>query len=340
MGITGGVGLFVGEVVQHQRCGGLLSVVQGPYTPTDVHWQGGLEFDDSLCAHVNTTLNGCDLAITGTPPVKNAGDCGEFFRSVDPFTIYAQYKCSTGGVDPLDGFEIARQRLIFNEHKGVEKTFWTGVTPAGNIEPSLAFGDPGSGILPFDITPAGGAVDIVTAVGMMEAAMTSCIPGQGVLHANVGIGAYLAQNRLITSTPLCIGGPASDTAGTIKNYAAPDDKKLGQMIQPADRSPDLYPQGVGALYTPLGNQWALGSGYPTSGPNNIPAPPGEVWIFGTGPVIAWRSEIFMTPPEPLPSGINRQNNDQEYFAERTWALGWSCCSYAIRAKISACLCGC
>src|SRR6478752_1045700 len=122
MGITGGVGLFVGEAVIHQRCGGLLSVVQGPYTPTDAHWQAGLEFDDSLCAKVNTTLADCQIPAIATPPAKSAGDCGELFRHVDPFTVYAEYKCSTAGVDPLDGFEIARQRLIYNEHKGVERT--------------------------------------------------------------------------------------------------------------------------------------------------------------------------------------------------------------------------
>lgn len=289
MAITGVRGLLVpGPQLQVAKYG-LLSVMQGPTTPIDVHWQAGLEFEDLYCENVSSTLPNCPEAVVEKEP---AG--GPDSRFVEPFTLYGSYFCGTGGRPAGDAFSIARGRLFANEHRGVEEVFWTGLTDAGAVIPSLAFGDVAAGIVPVDVSPAG-ALDPVSAIAALESALAECLPGPGVIHANYGLGAYLAAQSLLTVN------------------------------------------GDGTYSTPTGQLLALGAGYPGSGPNNIPIAPGETWVFATGPIIGWRSEIFMTPNE-VGEAVDRSLNNITVFAERTWAIGFSCCIFAVRATLS-CDCG-
>lgn len=97
------------------------------------------------------------------------------------------------------------------------------------------------------------------------------------------------------------------------------------MIQDGDR-----------MYTPTGNGYVLGAGYPGSGPANVAADPGETWIFATGPVAVWRSDVFMTP-DTLSQSIDRSINDITVYAERYYAVGFSCAVLAINVALS-CAC--
>lgn len=288
MAITGDRGLLVPGPSMNVARYGLLSVMQGPFTPGDVHWEAGLEFEETLCVDVSETVASCpDIPDPKVP----AG--GPDFRMVDPFTLYGSYECATGGRKASDAHTIARARLVANEHRGVERVFWTGLADGNTITPSLAFGDVAAGITPVDLSPAG-ALDPVSAIAALESALAECLPGTGVIHANHGLAAYLAAQYLLV------------------------------------RDGDEY-------RTPAGHQLALGAGYPGTGPNNVAVGPGVTWLFATGPVIGWRGEIFDTPGE-IPEAVDRSLNNITVFAERTWAVGFACCIFAVRAELT-CDCG-
>lgn len=87
------------------------------------------------------------------------------------------------------------------------------------------------------------------------------------------------------------------------------------------------------MYTPTGNGYVLGAGYPGSGPANVAADPGETWIFATGPVAVWRSDLYQTPTD-LRESVNRSINDVTVYAERYYAVGYSCAVLAINVTLS------
>lgn len=94
----------------------------------------------------------------------------------------------------------------------------------------------------------------------------------------------------------------------------------------------LMYQDDNAWFTATGQRLAFGAGYPGSGPDNVAAADGTTWIFATGPVGIWRSDIFLTP-ERLDQAVDRDINDVTVFAERTYAVGWSCCIFAINVEL-------
>lgn len=88
----------------------------------------------------------------------------------------------------------------------------------------------------------------------------------------------------------------------------------------------------GKYYTPSGQLIVAGAGYPGSGPGNVPADPGETWIFSSGPVAVYNSDIFFTPSH-IDQAVNRSLNDVTFWAEQTYAVIWECCSFAIRVSL-------
>ena len=95
---------------------------------------------------------------------------------------------------------------------------------------------------------------------------------------------------------------------------------------------DLLERVDSRYYSPTGFPFILGSGYPGSGPGNVPADPGTTWVFGTGPLGVWRSELFMNPPE-ISEGIDRYRNDITIFAERFYVVGFSCALFAVQVHL-------
>lgn len=279
-----------GLLVRGPRCigsvrYGLLSVVD-PVTPTDQHWEGsGVEWEDFLCATQSQSfLDYC-------PPVsgftKTATSDIDFCHA-DPFYVKGSFECSTGGRPVSEGFEIARQRLLTWENHEVERTFWTGISANGTVNPSLAFGNDTCGLTVTDLTPLAGAVDPTAAISILEEALTDFSACGGVIHAPYGFAAQLAQATLL------------------------------------EREGDRY-------YTPTGQSLALGAGYPGTGPANVAPGAAESWLFATGPIAIWRSNVFMTPND-VAEGVNRSVNNITVHAERAYAVGFSCPVIAVRAR--------
>lgn len=86
------------------------------------------------------------------------------------------------------------------------------------------------------------------------------------------------------------------------------------------------------FYTPSGQLIIAGAGYPGSGPENVAAPAGETWIFATGPVTVYHSDVFFTS-EFLEQAMDRTLNNLTYFAEQTYSVIWECCIFAIRVSL-------
>lgn len=85
-------------------------------------------------------------------------------------------------------------------------------------------------------------------------------------------------------------------------------------------------------YTVTGQRLAIGSGYPGTGPNNSASDPGTTWLFATGPIVIYRSEVFLTP-ERFKEAMDAKLNSVQVYAQRTYAVGWSCCLFAIQVAL-------
>lgn len=92
----------------------------------------------------------------------------------------------------------------------------------------------------------------------------------------------------------------------------------------------IYRDG-GSLFTYAGNCVIVGSGYSAanSGPDGTPAPPGEAWLYASGPVVVRRGPVDVIPDRPGAS-IDRRFNDRRVLAERTYVPATTCAVCAIR----------
>lgn len=101
-----------------------------------------------------------------------------------------------------------------------------------------------------------------------------------------------------------------------------------------------FSQVVGSnprLLTPLGTRWAFGAGYSVNtSPTGVAAPAGTAWIYATGQVNVWRSEIWIQPGA-LEQAFNKRTNDVELLAERAFVITRECGIAAARVRLD-CVC--
>jgi len=88
----------------------------------------------------------------------------------------------------------------------------------------------------------------------------------------------------------------------------------------------------GVLFTPMGTQLVLGSGY--VGPVGSPAPWDGNWMFITGPVLVWLGDVQVFPEE-LGQAVAVATNDIRYKAERLAAVTFDgCCVFAVKVDVT------
>lgn len=80
----------------------------------------------------------------------------------------------------------------------------------------------------------------------------------------------------------------------------------------------------------------IGSGYPGTGPAGAAPAAGSTWVFATGPVAVWRSDVYMVPND-LSEAVDRSINDVTVYAERYYAVGYSCAVLAVNVDLT-CAC--
>lgn len=172
---------------------GLLSAVD-PMEDVDLHWQAsGIEWESFLCSPgVTGFVDNCPPADSFNKPKQRENQ----FCQADPFVVVGSYDCSTVGRPAGEAFNIARQRLESWEQRTVEQVFWTGISANGPVNPSLSLGNDTCDIVPFDIVP-GGSVDAVTAMAVLEDALSDIVPCGGVIHVPYAYAAYLIDHDMI-----------------------------------------------------------------------------------------------------------------------------------------------
>ncbi|NDL58635.1 cupin [Phytoactinopolyspora mesophila] len=91
--------------------------------------------------------------------------------------------------------------------------------------------------------------------------------------------------------------------------------------------------------TEMGHRVAFGAGYGSAniGPDGQPAPPGQAWIYATGPMIVRREPASLVPDDDS-AAIDIRTNARMVLAERSFVVQVACVVEAIRVDISCCGC--
>lgn len=275
------------------------SVAPIPTEPSPVGLLGG-------CVPVVVTgdpheLNGTDAPAPGCgganpwqdcPPLGNGwtNPAAKIFAPVtnttfEPVTAYAGAKCSAFGLSFEDLRASAMEQLRMGEAAVLEEWFMRrGLSP-------MAFGN--------DLTPAAGAVHIVSGIGLLETWLGSNYGGRGLIHVPVGAVSLLGKNHQFRDRTECLTTWAGN--GVIGGSG--------------------YSVNVGPGELP-------GSG--------TEAPAGEAWLYVTGAMRIRRSARH-TPQDNEGQGLNTVVNDRFALAESTFVPEVACQdAAAVRVTLSPC----
>jgi hypothetical protein len=267
---------------------GLWDAVQKP--APDPHWRQGVTYIER-CPDAAVTYDEC-LTVTGAgdpppAPAFKTDNVDQRFRGATPFTVFAEFDCSPVGL--ADAERAAVDALTRIENWQVERVFSTG--SMGGI----------TGQFPHLAANA----EVLDAQGLtLQTAASVLVTGAGVDVAD-GLG------RVEAELASCYGGQ-----GLIHIPAA---------ALPTFAAWDLAIERDGRLYTPRGNLLVVGGGYANTSPAGVAAPAGSAWIYATGAMFGYRSDVFFTRS---PESFDRAENTMKMIAERTYVLGFSCCHIA------------
>lgn len=270
-------------------------------TPTDPHWQMGVNYE-SICEGGNTTYDDC-IVVTGSglgqpvpPSPPKAASATIDKRGATPFTVFAEIDCSAPGFwDRAE--ESVAEAFAKSESRQVEYAFWTGraggqVDVFPHLQANAAIVDESSITLQTAATVISGSAvfDIVEGLGRLERDLAECYGGQGVIHAPRSLAPVMAAYML------------------------------------------LIPDGNRYL-TPNGNIVVFGTGYQGTGPSdasNATPLANTAWMYATGQMFIYRSPITTMAPR---ESINRAENSISMIAERTYVIGFECCHLAVQVSL-------
>jgi hypothetical protein len=168
----------------------------------DNQWFKGLEFDMELCVSGGPRV----VSMQCPPPVEQLKltQRGYDTEWSEPFVVYAGYECSAGGELLSEAWAHAGAILDDGWVWALERALWTGLDQDGNsFRMSLAGGDP------VDLTPGAGAVDVASAVSLLEGHAKD-FPCSPVIHAPVDASAFLAEKAQLRHE----GGRTTTALGT------------------------------------------------------------------------------------------------------------------------------
>lgn len=253
-------------------------------------WSGGIAFD-SLACNVSTKITDiCNTSnsVSSTEP----GDNTNAFR---PYSIQAEYECSTYGFKANDYVAKAVLGLEICQNKAAEAEFWSGTLAQmddtldadGLPNPNRYLANPDA----EDVTPTPGtAVKPAFGLALLEDALASCGCGaKGTIHAPRGVATTFATS--------------------------------------------LREEGD-TLSTKLGTYVIAGVGYPGTGPDGNMPTGTKRWMYATGPVTARVGDITVTP-DNISEATNTRNNTVTVTASREAAVTWDgCCHFAVLVDLS------
>lgn len=193
---------------------GLASVVELRPEPTVggrlfPQWRKGVTWQN-VCPDVDSTYDVCLLSgsipATGiaSPPDKEA----TMERSVwgaSAFTVVGEIDCSPPGFwDDADN--ILATAFTESEQFAVERIFWTGTvgdrlnTAFPHLAAQNATTDDQGTTLQLAVAQLASAatLDVVEAFGKLEANLSECLHGTGIIHVPVELASHLTANHLLT----------------------------------------------------------------------------------------------------------------------------------------------
>lgn len=284
-------GLLVSPPAYNPTPYGLLTVTE-PRPSEDPHWRQGVTWRN-ICAASGggTTYDTCAVP-TGEPDAKAANTSFSLWGA-RAFTAFAELDCS-----PVDYYETAEkdvtEALNKTETWQVERAFWTGVMGGDALlYPHLASNtvvqDPGE-----------------TRIRIQQAATP-------VTGTSIALDLVEGIARLERQMADCLNG-----TGVI--HVTPG--VLEHMV----RNVLVTAKGP-RLTTANGNVVAAGAGYPGTAPDGTAPPAGQSWIYGTGPIFSYKSDVrvYAAPHDSMV----RTTDTLKMIAERTYLLGFDCCLSAV-----------
>lgn len=133
----------------------------------------------------------------------------------------------------------------------------------------------------------------------------------------------------------------ADGTSLLESYLASHYKGTGVIHAPAgiatyaDSLRLVHGNPGGALRTILGTRWAFGRGYEVNtGPGGAAAADGTAWMYATGRVGIWQSEIFLPNESDLQAAFDRRTNETNLFVEQTFVLTHECVTAAVQVTAS------
>lgn len=268
--------------------------------PSDLHWQAGVTWQER-CGGAGTLYDEC-IAVTGTggTPAAQASLTANVVqqnRGATPFTVYAEFDCSPvgQGISQADLEDRAAEALDKMEAFQATQAFWTGVageavggTDQTTVWPHLA---------------ANATLDDPQGIRLQTAASPLVTGGEDPAVALGQVEASLAA---------CYGGQ-----GVIHiPYAAFPSFKANKLVH-RENPGDPWTTAAGNLVVP-------GVGYTGSSPAGAAPASGTAWIYATGAVFGFRSEVFA---RQFPDTFDRAENTVKSLASRTYLFGFECCHF-------------
>ncbi len=252
-------------------------------------WQRGIEWDQLACGYDLGVVKGqCNVEHHKTS-LHGFGN-----EVSDPFGVYAGWDCSSGALPLGEAWSKAEELFNRNWWRSIERIFWTGLDQDDElIATTLGSTDV------TDLTPAAGALDLVSGVASLESFAGDCFDCEPIIHGNRGMGTYFASNSLVQS-----------------------DNDTLRMIGTGT------PVAVGGGYLASGPDESAESGETLVG---------EAWLYVTGSVVVTHTSTFFTPDRDDYAGsVDRLVNDITVYAERVAAIQLGCCVGAVRVTLDSC----
>jgi hypothetical protein len=287
---------------------GLLTATEWPVAG-DSHWQNGITYaptcSNSVTGMGNTTYGTNCIAVTGSggappSPAPLSNTVSRIIRGATSFITYAEFDCATVG--NLAAQEDAERSLSAVEPWQVEKAFWTGV--------------------------AGGQ----TVVFPHLAANAQVLDPDGILLQTAAVNVTGAGSIGVSGDLLNIDMAIGLLEGALANcYDGVGVIHVPQMALPTMDAWGLVKTQGPAMKTLAGNKVSVGAGYPGTGPDGSTRAGNSVWIYATGNVFGFRSDVRVRSNGA--AAIERSTNTIRMIAERTYVLGWDCCHFAVQAVL-------
>jgi hypothetical protein len=280
---------FLWDAAQHPSPGG-----------NGAHWQQGVTWLER-CGGAGTLYDEC-IAVTGTggtpaAQASLAANVTQQARGATPFTVYAEFDCSPvgQGLDESGLNEKGAEALAKMEGYQITRAFWTGTAgKSGTVDQTTT----------WPHLAANSTLDDPQSIRLQTAASPLVTGGEDV---DVALG------QLEANLASCYGGQG---VIHVPYFALPT--FTSRML--------ILPESPGGpLRTLAGNLVVPGTGYTGSSPAGAAPTAGTAWIYATGAVFGYRSDVFV---RQFPDTFDRSENTVKALASRTYLFGFECCHYA------------